>query len=720
VKVLDFGVAAMAQTLSGDSTVSRTLTISATQAGTILGTPAYMSPEQARGRTVDKRTDIWAFGCVWYEMLTGKRAFDGESMTDVLAAVVNSEPDWAALPAGSPVRLLRRCMEKDPRRRLRDIGDALAEAEAEPVVRPVAATPEPRRRWPVWVLLAVVVLSSGAAVSSWLRFPPSKEVSRLSIALPPNQEVTDQPAISADGHMIAYVAQEGSGEPRLYLRSLQSFDAREVEGASGAVSPFFSPDGKWVAFFAKGQLMKAAVGGGSPVKLAPATFPFGGTWGDDDIVYVPENVSGLWRISPAGGAPEAITKADGGANGHAHVWPQWLPGTRSVLFTVWGKDVIGSAVLSLDTRKWQVVLPKARQAVFAPSVGSSGWLLVTDPAGGVKAGRLDAAHPAPTSADTPVLSEAYYRVESLEPWMAVSRTGTAVYVPGSVAKRSLVWVDRTGRIEPASREQCAFWQAALSPDGTRALAMCGADLWLYDFSTGGRRRITFNGDNGALVSSPMWSHDGARIFFASNEGGDIDIYSQPADGSQPAEVFLKRADQQFPTSMAPDGTLLFGEGYVNRAEALFTVSPDGRVSPFKVTAFSNVNALFSPEGHWVAYQSDESGRYEVYVEAYPGGGRRQAVSVDGGIAPAWSRDGKELFYVSGDMVMAAGMRADGSFGPGRRLFDRAPFFFEWHSWDAAPDGKRFLMMHRDLGSVSRQLNVVVNWTADLERLAPRR
>src|SRR5207253_2784218 len=218
-------------------------------------------------------------------------------------------------------------------------------------------------------------------------------------------------------------------------------------------------------------------------------------------------------------------------------------------------------------------------------------------------------------------------------------------------------------------------------------------------------------------SSVLWSPDGQRVFYSSNEGGDVDIYVQPADGSRPGEIFLKRAEQQYPGSMTPDGTLIFGEGYANRAEALFTVSPDGKVSPFKVTPFSNVNAVFSPDGHWVTYQSDESGRYEIYVEAFPGGGRRSTVSVDGGITPVWSHDGKELFYVSASSVMAAKMRPDGTFDPARKLFDRSPFFFKWHSWDAAPDGKRFLIIHRDAGSVPRQLNVILNWTTELERLA---
>ncbi|HEV2352175.1 MAG TPA: protein kinase, partial [Terriglobia bacterium] len=738
VKVLDFGLAkALAPEMSATNLAnSPTLSIAATQAGMILGTAAYMSPEQAKGKSVDRRTDIWAFGCVLYEMLTGKQVFEGETVSDVLAAVIMKDPDWTALPASTPVsirKLLRRCLDKDPKHRLRDIGETRIEigeviaasvgssaATALSDLAPQATYTAPFWRQPIVALLALLLIAT-SAVTLFLWTRPSsrpRTVLRLVIPLPLNQELTDPPAISPDGQIVAYTAREGVGEPQLYLRDLNSFEARAVIGSSGALQPFFSPDSRWVAFFAQGQLQKAAVEGGSPVKLAQASFPFGGTWNEDDsIIYVPEEVSGLWRIPARGGKPEPITKP-GGASGFAHVWPQSLPGSRSVLFTIWGMGVIGSAVLSLDTLKWQPVLAGARETVFAPSSGSSGWLLASDPTAGLKAAPLDAAHPASTAADIQVLTDVYYRAESLQPWLAVSRTGTAVYAPGNPAKRSLVWVDRAGNIEAASPEHCPYWQAALSPDGSKALAMCAADLWVYDFSTGSRRRLTFNGDNGAIVSSPMWSRDGKRIFFSSNEGGDIDIYCQPADGSGPAEVFLKRPNDQYPTSMAPDGTLLFGEGYPTRAEALFTMSPDGQVSPLLVTPFSNVNALFSPDGHWVAYQSDESGRFEIYVEAYPGAGKRSAVSTEGGITPAWSQDGKELFYVAGDAVVAVPVRPDGSFGAGRKLFDRSSFFFLWHSYDTSPDGKRFLMIHRDTGSVPRQLNVILNWSDELKRLVP--
>jgi serine/threonine-protein kinase len=248
-----------------------------------------------------------------------------------------------------------------------------------------------------------------------------------------------------------------------------------------------------------------------------------------------------------------------------------------------------------------------------------------------------------------------------------------------------------------------------------------ADLWVYELAAGTRRRLTFYGESGSSASSPMWSFDGSRIIYSANESGDEDMYSQPADGSRPAELLLKRPFNQYPTSMTRDGTLLFGEGYPDHGEDPYTLSAGGKVTPVRVTPnFSEVNAQFSPDGRRLAYQSDESGRNEIYVEDYPGGGHRAVVSSEGGTTPMWSRDGKELFYVAGDAVMVTAIGSGGSIGRGRKLFDRSPYNFFWHSYDPAPDGKRLLMIRRDPGSVPRQLNVILNWDLELQRLLPAR
>ena len=702
-----------------------------TQAGLILGTAAYMSPEQARGKAVDKRADIWAFGAVLFEMLTGQRAFAGDDLTITLAAVVMKDPAWAAWPPATPwgvQQLLRRCLVKDPRQRIRDMGDVRLALESANDPAPAPAPDDRRRHLLVWASAAIAVVSLAvAAFAIWNRpTAVQKTAVRLTIPLPPGQELTSYPAITRDGQTVAYVTRQGTDDAQLYLRDLSSFEPRAVAGSSGALQPFFSPDGKWVAFFAQGQLQKAEVSGGAPIRLAEAPNPFGGTWNDDNtIIYAPSLGSGLLRIPAGGGTPESLTKPDGAAKGYAHVFPQALPGGRSVLFTVWGQTQ-GTAVLSLDSGRWDVVLPVTRFAagMFEATGGSAGRILLVDQTAGIMAAPFDAARPAPTSVDASVLTDVYYDVENESlGWLAVSTTGTAVYATGNPARTSLVWADREGKIEPLVKDQDLYREVSLSPDGLKAVVRYELDLWMHDLQRGTRIRLTSGTGSNIL---PLWSGDGARILFASNRGGDWDIYSQPADGSGPAEVLLKRPYDQFPYSMLPDGTLLYHEIHPKTARDLWTLSPDGKTSLLRGTPFNEMSGQFSPgsEGgpRWVAYASDESGRNEIYVQSYPSGANRIPVSTGGGILPRWSRDGKELFYVTGDAVVAVAMRPDGSFGAPRRLFDRSAFLVNprFHSYSVSPDGKRFLMIQRDPGSVPRQLNVILNWSDAVDQPAGAR
>ncbi|MGE5814855.1 MAG: protein kinase domain-containing protein [Acidobacteriota bacterium] len=724
VKVLDFGLAKAlepAGTIPGSASLSPTFTTPAmTEMGMILGTAAYMAPEQARGKTVDKRADIWAYGAVLYEMLTGRRAFAGEDVTDTIVSVISKEPDWSALPWSTPLSwrlLLRRCLEKDPRRRLRDIGEARLALEGANEPTP---TPARQGRYPlIWASAAIAIVSLAlAAFSMWNR-PATVEKTpvRLTIALPPGAEITSYPAITRDGRTVAYVAQQGAEDAQLYLRDLKSFEARTVAGSSGAKQPFFSPDGKWVAFFAQGQLQKAEVsGGGAPIRVAEASYAFGGTWNEDDtIVYAPSIGSGLARIPAGGGTPEALTRPDGAAKGYAHVFPQALPGGRSLLFTVWGQTQ-GSAVLSLDSGGWDIVLPSTTfaSAIFDAAGGSSGRLLLVDQAAGIRSATFDPAHPARTTADSLVLSGVNFDVETeSRGWLATSNTGTAVFAPGNPAESSLVWTDRDGRVEPLTGGQDVYREVTLSPDGTKAVVRHGLDLWIHDLQRGTRTPLTSGNASNLL---PLWSHDGQTIVFTSNRRGDWDIYSQPADGSGPAETLLKRPYDQFPYSILPDGTLLYAEIHPKTGRDLWTLSPDGKASPLRVTPFNETAGQFSPgpadRPHWVAYESDESGRFEVYVQSYPGGANRIPVSTEGGILPRWSRDGKELFYVTGDAIVSVVLQSDGTFSTRRKLFDRSHAIllnYRFRSYDISPDGKRFLMIQRGAGSVPRQLNVILNW-----------
>jgi len=721
VKILDFGLAkAMEPPPSNDGKPenSPTLTIGATQAGAILGTAAYMAPEQAKGKAADKRSDIWSLGVILYEMLTGQRLFEGESAVEILGGVLNKEPDLSAAPRRVH-RLLRWCLEKDRKDRLASISDArrLLNRDSDGADSAAATTPLPSRLGRAgWIVAGVVAAASLAFALLNRPTAVQKTEARLTIPLPPGQEITSYPAITRDGRTVAYVTQQGADAPQLYLRDLNSFEARAVAGSSGAAQPFFSPDGKWVAFFAQGHLQKAEVAGGAPIRLAEAAVPFGGTWNEDNtIIYAGSLGSGLLRIPASGGAPESLTKPDGAAKGYAHVLPQALPGGRSVFFTIWGQTQ-GGMVLSLDSRRWETVLPQTTFAsgVFDATNGSRGRLLVVDRAAGMMAAPFDAAHPGRTNADTTVLTNVYYDVErESRGWLDVSKTGTAVFAPGNPAKTSLVWVDREGKIEALGKDQDLYREASLSPDGARAVVRHGLDLWVHDSQRGTSSPLTSGNASNLL---PLWSRDSTRIIFASNRGGDWDIYTQPADASRPAEVLLKRPYDQYPVSIMADGTMLYVETHPKTGRDLWTLSPDGKTSPLRVTPFNETEGQFStgPEGRprWVAYSSDESGRSEIYVQSYPSGTNRTAISSGGGMVPTWSGDGKQLFYITGDAVVAAEVRPDGTFGPPHKLFDRANFFFHtlFHSYDVSPDGKRFLMIQRDPGSVPRQLNVILNWS----------
>jgi len=554
VKVLDFGLAKVAPTSTGDPENSPTISMAATQAGVILGTAAYMPPEQARGKPVDKRADVWAFGCVLYELLTGDRTFGGDTVVDILGAVVNREPNWSALPPRSPVTTLKRCLEKDVKLRLRDIGDAMLVPEAAPVT-----VVGPNRKV-VWALATIAIAAIALAIWNRPAAVP-KPVVRLSISLPPGQEISDYPAISPDGQTVAYVTQQGTDEPQLYLRNLNSFEAKAVPGSTGSLhhDPFFSPDGKWVAFFAQGQLKKVEVAGCSPIKIAAIVLPFGGSWSDDDtIVFVGALNSGLLRVPSGGGKPEQLTTPDGIANGYAHAFPQWLPGGRDILFSVWGQGD-GPAVFSLDSHQWKRIGSTIEAGyagtIFAAGKDSSGHLLDVDASAGILATPFNLGDTKAATTKASVLNDVYYAEEDGRPFLAVSKNGTVVYAPGNPGKRSIVRVNRDGKVEPAEKTQAIYAEVALSPDGSKVIARQAGQLWVHDLNRGTATPLTLS--NSGSNFQPRWSRDGKTILFASNREGNWDIYSQPADGSRPAEVLLKKPYDQFPLSVAPNGTLLY-------------------------------------------------------------------------------------------------------------------------------------------------------------------
>ena len=742
IKLLDFGLAKLGntETKEGPTPDDATLAMALTGRNEIVGTLYYMSPEQLQaqgtGREIDARSDIFSFGLVLYELLTGKRAFEGSSPASVIAAIMERPaPSIADVAPPALDRALRKCLEKDPDNRWQSARDLKSELEwiangpAERTAPAAVPPPRPRRLpWIVASVLAAVALGLGiAAYRATQLADVQKTQARLTIALPPGQEIISYPAITSDGRTIAYAIQQGASETQLYLRDLNAFDARPVPGSNGARQPFFSPDGKWIAFFARGFLQKAEVAGGAPMRVAEAAYSQGGTWNEDNtIIYAASLGSGLLRIPAGGGTPESLTKQDGAANGYAHVFPQALPGGREVLFTTWGQKQ-GTAVLSLASRKWEVVLPNPAAfagGVFDPAGGSGGRLLLVNDSGDMRAAPFDPAHPAPTSADTTVVSNVYFDVETeTQGWLAVSQTRTAVYAPGNPARMSLVWVDRQGRAEALSPDQDLYREVSLSPDGTKAAVRRGLSIWIHDLQHGTRSPLTSGNSSNML---PMWSADSKRIIFASNRGGDWDIWAQPADGSEPAEVLLKAPYSQFPQSVGRDGTVLYTEVNPITSRDMLMLSPDGKTTPLRVTPANEGEGRFWPGTFsgsgsakgWIAYASDESGRREVYVQSYPGAANRIPVSREGGSQPRWSPDGKELFYVAGESVVAVDFHPDGSCGAPRRLFDRTAFLlndYRFSNYQPSTDGKRFLMIRRDEGSAPHQLNVILNWSGEAER-----
>ncbi|MGD0957224.1 MAG: protein kinase [Candidatus Acidiferrales bacterium] len=732
VKVLDFGLAkAFADdSASQDIANSPTMSGAATMQGVILGTAAYMSPEQARGKAVDKRTDIWAFGCVLYELLSGRQAFHGEDTTDILAAVVRAEPDWSKLPGSLPANiglLLRRCLQKDKTQRLRDAGDARIEIQ-ETLLAPTAAKSATStaswlavgwRQFLVLGLVAMAILAIGGIAVWNLKPGAPRPVTRLVINLPPGDRLAalDYPAvtISPDGTLLAYVAIH-AGTRQIFLRALDSLEAKPLAGTDGANTPFFSPDGQWLGFFAAGKLKKVSVSGGTVSTLGDAPVPRGATWGGDGtIVFAPTNSSFLEQISEAGGAPQALPDPE--KRETADRWPEFLPNSKAVLLAAAGRIV----AQSLSSGERRELIPSGSW----PHYATSGHLIYAQ-GGNLMAAPFDPRRLQITSAAVPV-AEGIFQGGPIAT-VALSSTGSLVYVPGgSVAAERLVWVNRNGTEQELAAPPHAYRFPRISPDGRRvavSVAEQGNEqIWLYDFVRETLTRLTFSG---SLNQVPAWTPDGKRIAFDSNkEGGPTNIFWQPADGSSGAERLDTSEYAHVPTSFSPNGQLLaYVELNPTTGRDIWVLRlSDRKAQPFLRTQFNESVPAFSPDGHWLAYISDESGKFEVYAQPYPGPGGKYQISVDGGSEPVWNPNGKEMFYRSDDKMMAVDITTQPSFSVGKpkMLFQGSylPTAFTVPYYDVSPDGQRFLMIKPDEKNTSlTQIVVVQNWFEELKQKVP--
>jgi serine/threonine-protein kinase len=752
VKLLDFGLAKIFEGDAGASsapsaTRSPTLTARGTAAGMILGTAAYMSPEQARGKPVDKRTDVWAFGAVLYEMLTGKRAFEGETVSDTLAAVLMKEPDWAALPEQTPAavrRVLRRCLQRDARGRLRDIADARLELEETGAPTSTErspfeekeAVPDPSRGrsdaarvergskrslYLSWAIAAACAAAAGAlALRARAPQPVGAAPAAFGVALPPGNILPRDEAstldVSEDGRTIVFVAESSAGR-RLFRRTLGKVEAVPIEGTARAFHPFLSPDGRWVGFFSDGKIRKVPIEGGAPVTLASVTAVRGATWRADGwIVFTTGYAGGLYRVRDGGGSPEPITTLDSSRGERTHRWPVSVGGTDWVLFTAANtksvSDYEGARLdaVNVRTKERRTVLEGARCARFAPP----DHLLVLRRAALV-AYRLDPARLTVGSEAVTVLDDVGGEASSGAGFFAAGGRGVLAYVPGAALQEEklLVSVDVQGRETLLPLEPRSYFQPRFSPDGARLAFSIGSgqaendDVWTYDLREKRMSRFTFQ--PGSAI--PAWSPDGKWIAFSRGRGA-TGVYRKRVDGTSEEERLSGEDGPNFAEGYTPDGKLLTGTKS-ERALSVLGVPIGGK--PFKLIESSADiwGALVSPSGRYVAYVSTETGSDEVFIETYPAGRGKWQVSLGGGRFPVWSRDGRRLAYVKDEEIMAVDVDDRGAFHASepRTLF-RGPYELRTapiRNFDLGPDGRFVFVRRRTDVAPLRQLEVIVGW-----------
>ncbi len=756
VKVLDFG---LAKAFAGDATDpnvtnSPTMSLAATRAGVILGTAAYMSPEQARGKAVDKRTDIWAFGCVLFEMLTGRRAFEGDEIADILGAIMRAEPDWSLLPAGTPPpirRLLRRCLAKDRKNRLPEIGTARLEIDdtaaqlsdgAVAAVPHLAAHSRERLAW-ISAAAAVVALIAALATAIGLytqRLPEETRAYRSSILPPPDTfivsptAVTDagRMALSPNGQHLAFVATASDGKQTLWVRPLNEGSARPLNGTDGASSPFWSPDSRFLAFFADGKLKRLDVAGGPAVTLSDAAGPaVGGTWNRDDIILFALNGSPLQRVSVSGGKPVAATVLDTQAGETSHWSPLFLPDARHFLYFAvtggaGGTQGRGVYVGSLDSNEKTLVFDGGSNTQYA-----AGYLFFVRDAT-LMAQPFDANQRELTGNAIPLAEQLYVGgTARLRGVFSVSESGVIAFQTGAGNIQSrLIWRDRAGKPLSQVGDAAEYGEVELSPDGTQAAVtiLDGTrrtfDIWLYDVARGLRTRLT---SDPADDMEATWSPDGSRIVFVSRRKGIQDIYEKPVGGQDEVVLLEDKSYNKWLGTWSRDGRfLLFSKAdpVVTRIDTwLLPLFGDRKPRPYLQTTFTNNFAKFSPNGRWVVYRSDESGRAEIYVASFPNSEGKRLISTAGGAFPRWSRDGREIFYVSASTLMAATVNGEGAafeVGAVRSLFNlpatpsRISNYQGWR-YDVSIDSQRFLVETPVEQATSPPMTLLVNWTAGLKK-----
>jgi serine/threonine protein kinase/Tol biopolymer transport system component len=745
VKVLDFGLAKALDTEGSgvtDLSHSPTIMTGATMQGVILGTAAYMSPEQARGKRVDKRADIWAFGCVVYELLSGKHCFNGETVSDTLASVLAREPEWENLPGDTPVflrKLIERCLNKDPKLRLRDIGEAriLIDRfmagdihEEFSTGESVEVSAPPRRSFLPWLVAAVFAVAAAGVFGAQLMSKPAPPpVVRAFI--PPaegspfelNSLHPGPAAVSPDGTKIVFTARDDNGNPVLWIRHMDQTEARIIPGTEGAGYPFWSPDSRSIGFIANGKLKRVDSGGGPPLTLCDATVGKGGSWNADDVILFAPSFNGpIHRVPAAGGVSVAITEVDNEAGQNSHRFPCFLPDGLHFLYlaraaAATGNDVSGSAIFlgSLDDGSSRELFKCQSQVIFA-----SGHLLFVRESA-LMARPFDIERLEFTGDAFPIVDHVNFLPAASRGIFDASQNGVLIYLAGaSTPGGQIEFVDRTGATISTIGDRAIYSSPTISPDGTRiAVEVTDSrnatwDVWVFDIARGVRTRFTFGPS--ALNGDPVWAPDGSRLLYRSDRGVKANLYAKSFAGSATEELILDTSSPKDPTDWSRDGKYILYNEYSNSANAGIWVLPmDGDREPFEfiTTDFVEIHPRFSPDGKWVAYSSDESGRYEVYIAPFPGPGRKWQISSNGGLQPRWRGDSRELFFQSpsGQVMSAELENVDGELivGADTALFD----FQNGGDYDVTDDGQKFLII-RDFDKVMTPLTLVINWNEELK------
>ena len=756
-KLLDFGLAKAAPPLAAGTTLTAgaTRTTPVTQQGTIVGTFHYMSPEQVEGKEVDARSDIFSFGTVLYEMVTGQRAFPGKSQLSVASAILEKDPEPISRlqPMTPPAldRTIRVCLSKDPEDRWQMARDLLLELKwivdagsQAGLPAPVVSHRKVRERL-AWAAVAFFVLTAVAFMIGFvLRAPKPLQPMHLNAEIGVDASLFTtfgtSAILSPDGTRLAFVASGSDQKQRMYVRSLDQLQASVLPGTENVRNPFFSPNGEWIGFFADGKLKKISVRGGSAVTLCDAPDDRGGSWSEDGtIVFTSESRSGLSKISSAGGSPEQLTTLNQ-ASEHTHRWPQLLPGGKAVVFTssvlragFEGADIVAYA---MSTGQRKTVLPGG----YYPRYLRTGHLVYMHE-GTLFGVPFDSKRLEVTGQAAPVLEGIVTNPGTGGAQFSFSEAGTLVYVPGrsTAVVSSIYWMDHEGKFQPLRESPASYASPEFSPDGRRlAVAIWDgkrSDIWVYEWGRDALTRLTFTGE---ANKSPVWTPDGQRITYVTQEkGGAYNLYWKRADGAGDAQRLSENKNDQYHSSWRPDGKFLaFTQSNPETRSDIMILPIEGNEKsgwmPRELKVFLNspydvTTPVFSPDGRWLAYASNESGNYEVYVRPFPGPGGQRQISTEGGRFPKWSRNGKELFYRAQDsklMVVAYTASGD-SFVAGRpqlwspgQFVDLGPFY---NSFDLHPDGKRFAVLKAPGAGETAPVNKVTfifNFFDELRRKVP--